>query len=66
MPVMDGITACKLIKALPHCPPIIALTANIMENDITHYINSGFDAHLGKPIELDNVYKMLTEKLLNT
>lgn len=64
MPVMDGVTACKIIKKLPNCPPIIALTANIMPQDITHYFDSGFDGHLGKPLELDNLNKMLTEKLL--
>jgi CheY-like chemotaxis protein len=64
MPIMDGVEACKIIKQLPHCPPIIALTANIMAKDVTHYISSGFDAHLGKPIELSYLHEMLTEQLL--
>ncbi|TYK65227.1 ABC transporter substrate-binding protein [Colwellia echini] len=66
MPVMDGIEACKALKLLAHCPPIVALTANVMPNDITHYLNSGFDDHLGKPVELGSLYKMLTEQLLKT
>jgi len=65
MPVMDGITACKIIKESANCPPIIALTANVMSEDITHYLNSGFDAHLGKPLELDNLYQTLTLYLLD-
>jgi len=65
MPVMDGVTACKIIKKLTNCPPVIALTANVMEEDITNYLNSGFDAHLGKPLELDNLNKTLTEHLLS-
>ena len=65
MPVMDGVTACKIIKKLTNCPPIIALTANVMEKDITDYLNSGFDAHLGKPLELDNLHQILTEQLLS-
>lgn len=64
MPVMDGVTACKIIKKMANCPPIIALTANVMEKDIIDYLNSGFDAHLGKPIELDNLHQVLTELLL--
>jgi len=65
MPVMDGVTACKIIKKSTNCPLIIALTANVMEKDITHYLNSGFDAHLGKPLELDNLHQILTEQLLS-
>lgn len=64
MPVMDGITACKMIKQLDHCPPIIALTANVLSKDIAHYIESGFDAHLGKPVEIDSLYQLLTQYIL--
>lgn len=64
MPVMDGVTACKIIKQLAKCPPIIALTANVMAQDITYYLHSGFDAHLGKPLELAHLYQMLSQQLL--
>jgi CheY-like chemotaxis protein len=46
MPLMDGVTACKIIKQLAECPPIIALTANVMAQDITYYLHAGFYAHL--------------------
>lgn len=65
MPVMDGITACKIIKEFINCPPIIALTANVMAKEITHYLESGFDAHLGKPLELENLYHILTKELVD-
>jgi len=63
MPVMDGIEACKLIKQLYSQVPIIALTANVMENDIQRYLEVGFDQHLGKPIELAKMYQ-LTESYI--
>jgi CheY-like chemotaxis protein len=64
MPVMDGVTACKIIKQLAKCPPIIALTANVMAQDITYYLHAGFDAHLGKPLELAHLYQTLSQQLL--
>lgn len=63
MPVMDGVTACKIIKQLDNCPAIIALTANVMTEEINHYLNSGFDAHLGKPLELESLYQLLAKYL---
>ena len=58
MPVMDGIEACKIIKQLYPNTPIIALTANVMDNDIKHYLQVGFDKHLGKPIDLKEIYEV--------
>ena len=51
MPVMDGLTAIKLIRKQPRWKnlPIIALTANVLSNEVREYLASGFDGHLGKP-----------------
>lgn len=64
MPEMDGVQACKIIKE--HSPnlPIVALTANVMEQDVKMYLSSGFKAHLGKPIEIDQLMVLL-KRLLN-
>ena len=57
MPVMDGFTAARRIRAAEHANgrgkrlPIIALTANVMSEDRDNCIAAGMDAHLGKPIE---------------
>jgi CheY-like chemotaxis protein len=59
MPKMDGIEACRQIKATHPNTPIIALTANAMSEDIKQYQREGFDGHLAKPVELS----MLLEKL---
>jgi signal transduction histidine kinase/DNA-binding response OmpR family regulator/HPt (histidine-containing phosphotransfer) domain-containing protein len=57
MPVMDGFTAARRIRAAELANgrgkrlPIIALTANVMSEDRDNCIAAGMDAHLGKPIE---------------
>lgn len=55
MPVMDGITAARRIRALPDERmkrlPIIAMTANAFEEDIQKTREAGMDAHLAKPVE---------------
>lgn len=51
MPELDGIEACKQIKQLQPELPIVALTANVMKEDIELYRLSGFNEHLGKPLE---------------
>jgi len=60
MPVMDGISACELIKQQTNTP-IIALTANVMREDILCYEKVGFDGVLSKPIELDKLYRFCVD-----
>ena len=64
MPVMDGVEACKLIKALYPQLPVIALTANVMDAEIQHYLTIGFNQHLGKPIDIKEIYRCCNEYLL--
>ncbi|WP_462152618.1 ATP-binding protein [Pseudoalteromonas xiamenensis] len=52
MPVMDGIEACRRIREKNAAVPIIAVTANVMMEDIETYEQEGFDDHVGKPLEL--------------
>ncbi|WJG08176.1 CHASE domain-containing protein [Aliiglaciecola sp. LCG003] len=51
MPEMDGVEACIQIKRQQPNLPIIALTANVMAEDIAMYKRVGFDAHVAKPAE---------------
>ena len=51
MPVMDGLTATRAIRRLPiPQPPIIAMTANVLPDQIQRCRDAGVDDHLGKPI----------------
>ena len=65
MPVMDGITACKTIRLLDRDDagsiPIIAMTANVFEEDMENTRKAGMNAHLTKPVEPEKLYKTLAE-----
>lgn len=56
MPVMDGLEATRTIRNLQSAMaevPIIALTADAGVGDRMKFLNSGFDGHVPKPIEMD-------------
>jgi two-component system sensor histidine kinase/response regulator len=64
MPVMDGYEATKTIReTLQLNLPIIALSANVMDVDRTLSEQSGMNAHLGKPIKIDELLKTITSFL---
>lgn len=55
MPVMDGLTATRAIRALPgaaHSTPIIGLTANALPEQVAACREAGMDDHLAKPVDL--------------
>jgi len=68
MPEMDGYEAARSIREmeLPTSKtiPIIAMTANAFQEDIEKAIVSGMNAHLGKPLNFDEVLTLLKEQLL--
>jgi len=54
MPGMDGLTATRRIRAMTDAPgwrtPIVAMTANVLPEQVANCIAAGMDDHLGKPI----------------
>ena len=56
MPVMDGCESTLAIRALPRSDAakvrIIAMTANVMQEDVDKALAAGMDAHTGKPIDM--------------
>ncbi len=57
MPVMDGYEATRTIRALPREDaeniPIIAMTANAMEEDKEAALKNGMNDHIAKPLDID-------------
>lgn len=65
MPVMDGYSATKAIRSLDRPDaaeiPIIAMTANAFDEDIKRCLDSGMNAHLAKPIDINKVFEVLSK-----
>jgi two-component system, sensor histidine kinase len=57
MPVMDGVTATRIIRAMPGRGrlPIIALTANVLPDQVAAFRAAGMDDHIGKPFNRLNL-----------
>lgn len=64
MPVMDGLSATRKIREdLKLDLPIVAMTAHAMDEDSRKSKAVGMDEHLSKPIELNELYRVLTSYL---
>jgi signal transduction histidine kinase/HPt (histidine-containing phosphotransfer) domain-containing protein len=59
MPVMDGVQALRLLRERGFRQPVIALTANLMEDDLRRYADAGFDRSIGKPIDFEALHAAL-------
>ena len=67
MPVMDGYTAARVIRALPDPEkaqiPIIAMTANAFREDIQAAEDAGMNGHIAKPLDLGEMTQTLRRAL---
>jgi len=67
MPELDGYQATRCIRALrtPKAAtvPIIAMTANVYKDDVEKCLTSGMNAHIGKPLDINEVLRVLKEYL---
>ncbi|HXQ45189.1 MAG TPA: ATP-binding protein, partial [Caulobacteraceae bacterium] len=64
MPVMDGLTATRLIReaeAVAGRAPtlIVALSANVLTHQVQAYREAGMDGHLAKPIEVGRLFEIV-------
>lgn len=59
MPVMDGLEATEWLRKTGYDKPIVALTANAMQEDRERYRVAGADEFLSKPVVQAEFYAML-------
>ena len=69
MPVMDGLTATKLIRTTLPEPArsvkIIAMTANVMQEDVQEYFSTGMNAYVSKPFNADELLLKMDAVMTN-
>jgi len=66
MPIMDGYEATDAIRAMDRPDanlPIIAMTADAYSDDIQKCLSHGMNAHVAKPIDIDEVARILKRYL---
>ena len=67
MPIMDGYTATRKIRALDDPAraklPILAMTANAFDEDRRNALESGMNGFLSKPIVIDDLMQELRKIL---
>ncbi|WP_100639325.1 response regulator [Marinobacter salexigens] len=63
MPVMNGRDATVALREAGVNTPVIALTANVMAEDIADYRLAGCNEHLAKPIDKQRFYEVLAHYL---
>ena len=67
MPVMDGYAAARAIRALPRPDggtiPIVAMTANAFVEDIRACEEAGMNAHLAKPVSMQQLTDVMLSQL---
>ena len=65
MPIMNGYEATRTIRNMSRKDvktlPIIAMTANAMEEDKEAALKSGMNAHISKPLDMDVFIGVLKE-----
>lgn len=67
MPNMDGLEATRAIRAMPRGDaarvPIIAMSANAFADDVLASLKAGMNAHLSKPIDIDELMRAIADAL---
>ncbi len=63
MPVMDGYTAARKIRAIPALArmPILAMTANVMAGEKEKVVAAGMDDHIGKPLNVGTMFATIAK-----
>ena len=63
MPVMDGIEAAAKINKLGTGTPVVAMTANVMTNELEKYKENGMSDYVSKPFTSQELWRCLLKYL---
>jgi len=65
MPVMDGLETTRALRRMPGYArtPILALTANVFEDDRRRCIDAGMNDHIAKPVDPAHLYGVILDWL---
>ena len=63
MPVLDGESAMRQLRASGYTGVIVALSADVLDHDAVESSHAGFDARLAKPIDRARLYAALAKFL---
>ncbi|MDQ1423127.1 MAG: two-component system, OmpR family, response regulator MprA [Acidimicrobiaceae bacterium] len=56
MPIVDGLTVCRVLRAEKDRTPVLMLTARTETSDRVAGLDAGADDYLSKPFELDELF----------
>lgn len=59
MPKMSGVETLKKLRKINENIPVVALTANALTGMKEKYISDGFNDYLSKPIDKDELYRII-------
>jgi len=65
MPRMNGIDAARALRAdsLNRSTPMLAMTANVFQEDRQACLDAGMSGHLAKPVRAEQLYASVLECL---
>ncbi|PKF50997.1 hybrid sensor histidine kinase/response regulator [Enterovibrio nigricans] len=66
MPRMDGLEATRQIRAsdgFNKRTPIVAMTANVLKDDIWRCISNGMQGHIGKPLRENDIFSVCVKAM---
>jgi len=66
MPELDGLSATRAIRGMDRPDarlPIIAMTANLFDEDVAACLAAGMDAHIPKPLEAGQMIRTIAQWL---
>ena len=65
LPEMDGWTAARHLKADPKtaCIPLVAITAHTLPGDRKRALDSGFNAYLSKPVNIQSFPQAIADAI---